>query len=402
MLFRSAEEAKGIVDTHISDQEIRRADEVKKAEEFKAEQERVAGEWNNLFADKGVKFDELTPTQQGKFRSLVSNKVGDTYEPISEHLGVDTVTGETTAPSAEAYKIFDRVTSEKTKAAKKAEQPTEADQARAQVQNIYNAHAEEHGLPKFDELTPDNQTEVYKTYEDVAGGRKSLTAKQAKDIATKQPKPEVIEEPTVKTPPVAETPAALEPDKHGDTSVYDTGVTPPSIPEKRTPPETTAPEDKASVLGDIKATASSIRKQLEAKFSLSDYLNQNKVTNAGIEGVTASNVKETLLDRYAAEHEANIAIDAIAKGEAFDKLSKDKQDKIRAITAAQDKYTAAYNRDSNLYGDTAWFKELDKQIGKAVKAHEKTKTKPAGAPEYVWKDYDLEQLKAHKIGRAHV
>ena len=168
--------------------------------EFKAEQERVAGEWNNLFADKGVKFDELTPTQQGKFRSLVSNKVGDTYEPISEHLGVDTVTGETTAPSAEAYKIFDRVTSEKTKAAKKAEQPTEADQARAQVQNIYNTHAEEQGLPKFDELTPENQQEVYNTYEDAAGGRQVLTAKQAKDIAGKQPRPEAPE-PEVETLP---------------------------------------------------------------------------------------------------------------------------------------------------------------------------------------------------------
>ena len=68
----------------------------------------------------------------------MSNKVGDTYEPISEHLGINTATGETSAPSAKASTIFDHTVRDRDAAAKKENQSVKQslEQAKAQVQSI--------------------------------------------------------------------------------------------------------------------------------------------------------------------------------------------------------------------------------------------------------------------------
>jgi hypothetical protein len=118
-------------------------------------------------------------------------------------------------------------------------------------------------------------------------------------------------------------------------------------------------EKPTNTYSDIRDTASGIRKVLDESFSLPEYLNNNRVTTAGIEGVNASNTKETLLNYYAASHTADAKINEITKGRDFFALSDADKAKVRAIQEELKPYTAEYNNAVKSYGDNDWFKTLD-------------------------------------------
>lgn len=139
-----------------------------------------------------------------------------------------------------------------------------------------------------------------------------------------------------------------------------------------------APVEKLTIThSDIRDTASGIRKVLDESFSLPEYLNKNKVTTAGIEGVNASNAKETLLNYYAASHTADAKINEITKGRDFFSLSDADRAKVRAIQEELKPYTAEYNNAVKSYGDNDWFRTLDAKIKAATGKYKPEKLKRA-------------------------
>lgn len=128
---------------------------------------------------------------------------------------------------------------------------------------------------------------------------------------------------------------------------------------------------------DIQDTASGIRKVLDKIFSLPEYLNKNRVTTAGIEGVNASNTKETLLNYYAANHTADAKINEFIKGRDFFALSDADKAKVRAIQEELKPYTAEYNNAVKSYGDNDWFKTLDAKAKAATGKYKPEKLKRA-------------------------
>lgn len=148
--------------------------------------------------------------------------------------------------------------------------------------------------------------------------------------------------------------------------------------------EPVAPVEEPTIThSDIRDTASGIRKVLDESFSLPEYLNKNKVTTAGIEGVNASNTKETLLKYYAANRTADAKINEITKGRDFFGLSDADKAKVRAIQEELKPYTAEYNNAVKSYGDNDWFKTLDTKTKAATgkyKPENLKRAKPAEEP----------------------